>query len=246
MPGIIYVASNIAIPNMVKIGKCGVDQLKIRMRSLSGTNVPFPFECSYAFVVDDETQVEKWLHEIYQDSRVNKAREFFRVSPDAVAKALDPFNPQEIGIDDDFSLNDLDRRETVEAEKEKLEREHIDCIIAAANEDRHPNAIDEVFFGENCWRSLSMAEAKRNTIEWFALYQTKPERQVTHYAKILDIVPSPKEEKKWQINFDGEPIALEHPIDHGENSAPLMQRSRYCNKNDLLSAKSLTDLFSSE
>ncbi|MGH1353052.1 MAG: GIY-YIG nuclease family protein [Methyloligellaceae bacterium] len=245
MAGIIYVASNIAIPNMVKIGKCGIDQLKARMRNLSGTNVPFPFECSYAFVVDDETYVEEWLHEIYQDSRVNKAREFFRVTPDAVAKALIPFNPQEIGIDDDYALGDLDRKETLKAETQQLEKEHIDCIIAAVNEDLHPNAIEEVFFGGNCWRSLSIAEAKRKVIKWFALYKTKPERQVTHYAKILEIVPVPDVEGKWQINFDGKPIAIEHPIDHGDSAAPLIQGPRYCNKSDLLSAGSLTELFSS-
>lgn len=247
MTGIIYVASNVGIPGMVKIGRCGIDQLTIRMKHFSGTNVPFPFECECAFLVDDDTKTEKWLHTIYQDSRVNQAREFFRVSPDAVATAIEPFVRQELVVEEDYyALNELDRHETFKAEKQKLTQENIDCVIAAINEDLHPNAMNEVFLGEKCWRSLKLSEANRSVLKWFALYKTKPEQQITHYAKILDIVPSKEKPGKWQINFDGEPIALDQPIDHGDSSAPLIQGPRYCNKAQLLATNSLAELFSND
>ena len=245
MTGIIYVASNVGIPGMVKIGRCGIDQLTVRMKSFSGTNVPFPFECECAFIVEDDIKTESWLHTIYQDSRVNQAREFFRVSSDAVSTAIEPFILQELVVEEDYyALNELDRHETVKAEKHKLSQDHINCVIAAINEDLHPNAMNDVFFGEKCWRSLKLSEANRSVLKWFALYKTKPEQQITHYAKILDIVPSPEQMGKWQINFDGEPITIEHPIEHGDSNAPLIQGHRYCNKSELLASRNLAELFS--
>lgn len=247
MPGIIYVTSNIGIPDMVKIGRCGMNQLNKRMKNLSGTNVPYAFECNYAFVVEDDLKTEKWLHTIYQDARVNNAREFFKVSPDAVATAIEHLVIQELSVEEDYySLNELDRFETVKAEKKKLEQDRIDCIIAAANEENHPNAINEVFFGEKCWRSLKISEANRDVLKWFALYKTRPHQEVTHYAKISDIVESPEVPGKFQINFDGDPVALDKAIIHGDSSAPLIQGPRYCNKAQLLASNSLAELFSND
>lgn len=247
MPGIIYITSNIGIPDLVKIGRCGIDQLTNRMKALSGTNVPYAFECNYAFVVEDDLAAERWLHTIYQDARVNKAREFFQVSPDAVATAIEHLVIQELTLDEDYySLNELDRFETVKAEKKKLERDRIDCIIAAANEENHPNAINEVFFGQRCWRSLKISQANRDVLKWFALYKTKPHQEITHYAKIADIVDSPEIPGKYQINFEGDPIVIDKPIIHGDSSAPLIQGPRYCNKAQLLSASSLAELFSQD
>lgn len=41
-----------------------------------------PFECFYAAEVADAAKVERAIHEAFDDHRVRKSREFFRLSPD--------------------------------------------------------------------------------------------------------------------------------------------------------------------
>ncbi|MGI9305961.1 MAG: GIY-YIG nuclease family protein [Gammaproteobacteria bacterium] len=80
MKGIIYLISNPCFPDWVKIGRVespNIAKLKARMKVLSGTNVPLPFELHYAKVVDDVIDTEKVLQKSYAHCRTNKKREFF-------------------------------------------------------------------------------------------------------------------------------------------------------------------------
>ncbi len=52
MEGSVYVLTNPAMPNMVKIGKTTRD-LELRLADLYSTGVPLPFECEYAAKVKD-------------------------------------------------------------------------------------------------------------------------------------------------------------------------------------------------
>lgn len=81
MPDIVYVVTNPAMPGLVKIG---ITQKSIeqRLRELDQTGVPLPFECFYAAAVSDCRAVERALHEAFDDHRVRKSREFFRLSPE--------------------------------------------------------------------------------------------------------------------------------------------------------------------
>jgi hypothetical protein len=77
---IVYVLTNPAIPGLVKIGF--TTELVQRLKQLDTTGVPLPFECFYAAVVTDCKKIEKALHEAFDDHRVRKSREFFRLSPE--------------------------------------------------------------------------------------------------------------------------------------------------------------------
>jgi hypothetical protein len=79
--GVVYVLTNAAMPNLVKIGitNGGVAD---RIKSLDNTCLPLPFECFYAAEVSDAAKVEKAIHEAFGDHRVRKNREFFKISPD--------------------------------------------------------------------------------------------------------------------------------------------------------------------
>ena len=78
MPNIIYVLTNEAMPGLVKIGFTE-DSVVNRMRQLTAhAGVPLPFECYYAAEVDDTTRVERILHQLFSEARVNPKREFFR------------------------------------------------------------------------------------------------------------------------------------------------------------------------
>lgn len=46
--GIVYVLTNPAMPDLVKIGMTNRDNVDARMKELFNTNVPVLFECGYA------------------------------------------------------------------------------------------------------------------------------------------------------------------------------------------------------
>lgn len=87
MPNIIYVLTNEAMPGLVKIGF--TESLEDRIRSLTSTpGVPLPFECYYAAEVEDGRDVERKLHQLFSEFRINHRREFFRIDPEKVVIAL--------------------------------------------------------------------------------------------------------------------------------------------------------------
>lgn len=78
--GIVYILTNPAIPNMIKIGMTTQSDVKLRMAQLySSSGVPLPFECVYAARVANHEKVEKALHTAFGPDRVNPKREFFEI-----------------------------------------------------------------------------------------------------------------------------------------------------------------------
>lgn len=88
MAQIVYVLTNEAMPGIVKIGMT-TDSVEGRISSLnSHSGVPLPFECYFAAEVDSCTRVEKVLHQLFSEHRINPKREFFRIEPEKVVLAL--------------------------------------------------------------------------------------------------------------------------------------------------------------
>ena len=81
MEGTVYVLTNPAIPNMVKIGKT-TRNVELRLADLYSTGVPLPFECEYAAKVKDVDGTEKAFHLGFKKDRVNIKREFFKIDPE--------------------------------------------------------------------------------------------------------------------------------------------------------------------
>ena len=79
MAVIIYALTNPAIPNLVKIGKTESQDPQVRMDQLYNTSVPLPFELVRAIRVQDEDAVEKKIHAVFSNSRINPKREFFEI-----------------------------------------------------------------------------------------------------------------------------------------------------------------------
>ena len=77
--GIVYILVNEAMPGLSKIGKTSA-RIEERMRALDTTSVPLPFECFHASKVKDIDFVETQLHDAFDDVRVRKRREFFRIT----------------------------------------------------------------------------------------------------------------------------------------------------------------------
>lgn len=88
MAEIVYVMTNECMPGIVKIGLTS-DSVESRLTQLSSsTAVPLPFECYFAAKVQDSAKLEKKLHQLFTEYRVNPKREFFRVDPEKVVLAI--------------------------------------------------------------------------------------------------------------------------------------------------------------
>ena len=91
--GIVYILSNPAMPDYIKIGRTDGNTSQAvlkRMKYLDVTSTPRPFHCEAAAVVADPIGVEKALHTIFGDRRIRENREFFEgVSVVRARAALD-------------------------------------------------------------------------------------------------------------------------------------------------------------
>ena len=77
---IVYVLTNEAMPGYIKIGRTSTS-VEQRMRELHNTSVPLPFQCYYAARVEDDLTLERTLHAAFDDHRIQKNREFFKLDP---------------------------------------------------------------------------------------------------------------------------------------------------------------------
>ena len=61
--GNIYIFTNDAMPNIIKIGI--TTDLERRLRDLDTTGTPLPFRCHYAIEVEDYDIKERLIHDAY-------------------------------------------------------------------------------------------------------------------------------------------------------------------------------------
>ena len=96
MAGFIYIMSNPAFPDLIKIGKSAKDPTKHRKSELYETGVPQPFKVEYYAFVEDEDYLEQRVHSYFNTQRPNKNREFFSVgcaeAIDTIRKLSDPYS----------------------------------------------------------------------------------------------------------------------------------------------------------
>lgn len=78
--GEVYLLENEAMPNIVKIGytKLGAEERAQELSKSSG--VPLPFDVSESFIVENPDRVERIIHLHMENYRLNKKREFFKIS----------------------------------------------------------------------------------------------------------------------------------------------------------------------
>ena len=93
MAEVIYIFTNEAMPNLIKIGKTSRNDIQTRLDELynSHTGVPLPFTCLYKVVVENGDKVEKALHTAFDCDRINPRREFFTTAPHRVIALLKAF-----------------------------------------------------------------------------------------------------------------------------------------------------------
>jgi hypothetical protein len=116
MAEIVYILVNEAMPGLVKVGRTS-DELAARIRSLSNTSVPLAFELFYACEVDNAYAVERKLHDAFDDHRVSRSREFFRIAPERVKSALSLAAIREITVGDEVFPTAEDKADVEIAKK---------------------------------------------------------------------------------------------------------------------------------
>ena len=117
MNDIVYILTNPAFPDFVKIGK--TKNLEKRVKSLSShAGMPTPFEVYYACTVEDSAKVEKGLHDGFGDHRINPKREFFRINPERVLAILKLVEIENVASNSNF-VDDIEDKKTLEKEQSR-------------------------------------------------------------------------------------------------------------------------------
>jgi hypothetical protein len=117
--GWVYVLTNDAMPELVKIGYTMNDPA-IRAEELSSdTGVPLPFVVAYKALVVNPKQIEQEVHGKLDSKRLNDKREFFKCEPfEAIRYIRDTTT-----IKYEESKEDVDRR--IQQQKELEEQDRI-------------------------------------------------------------------------------------------------------------------------
>jgi hypothetical protein len=144
MNQIVYILTNEAMPEYVKIGFTH-GSVEERIKQLDRTGVPLPFEVYYAANVESAEKEERWLHSIFADRRARDNREFFKMNPEYAALALKRVEIQEIVIES--ALTPEQEKEVAEV-KERRSRFHFAQygipVGSKLTFTRFPNVIAEV------------------------------------------------------------------------------------------------------
>lgn len=120
MNQIIYILTNEAMPDYVKIGFTH-GKVEDRIKQLDRTGVPLPFEIHYAATVEDAEKEEKWLHSIFGDRRARDNREFFKMNPEYATLALKRVAIGEVEVDSGLTP---EQEKEVDEVKERRSRFH--------------------------------------------------------------------------------------------------------------------------
>ena len=151
--GIVYVLSNPAFENYVKIGRT-ID-LEQRLKQLDNTSVPLPFRCVFAIEVDDANSVERLVHQTFADVRVRSTREFFEIDPQRVISALMLTNGRDVTPKKDIAEDD----EGIEALERKVSKRRVYKFS-----DAHVNPGDILSYAKD--DSISATVVSENKIEF--------------------------------------------------------------------------------
>ena len=120
---IVYILTNEAMPNLVKIGKTTRSDVQTRMNELYSSGVPYQFECAYAVEVDNCSVVEKALHTAFDPNRVNPKREFFSIDPEQAIAILKLLGNKDVTpmVNEDLNKNvsEVERESVKQAKKRR-------------------------------------------------------------------------------------------------------------------------------
>lgn len=111
-----------------------------------------------------------------------------------------------------------------------------DTILIAAQED----TFNDVFMAEHRWYPVRIDAGRLNALRWIAAYRALPRQAITHYARILEVLPH-METGRHAIHFAA-PELLERALPLGQHRSAAIQGHRYVNLEDLMSSQTVGEL----
>lgn len=118
-----------------------------------------------------------------------------------------------------------------------LESDKFDTVVVPAKGE----GFQKRFIEENCWFAIRIGPKQRAKLKYIAAYQVAPVGAVTHIAEIASITPY-ENTGKFLLTFKGPAQKLE-AIPRGEYSNINMQSPRYAQKEKLLKAKNIDEIW---
>jgi hypothetical protein len=88
MRGKIYILTNDAMPDYIKIGFTAADDVEVRMKQLDTTGLPLPFRLYACVEVENAQQLERLAHDVFAHHRARANREFFLMEPETAVRYL--------------------------------------------------------------------------------------------------------------------------------------------------------------
>ena len=120
--------------------------------------------------------------------------------------------------------------------------EDFDTIVCPASQEGFENA----FIAQRAWWAIRIRERNLQKIKYVAIYQVAPISAITHYGEVDRIEKfrgHDDYEGKYKLFLKGDPIRLGNPVVVGRNVNVWPQFPRYAKVKDILSAKTLDDVF---
>jgi hypothetical protein len=88
MRGKIYILTNDAMADYIKIGFTAADDVETRMKQLDTTGLPLPFRLHACIEVENAQQLEKLAHDVFATQRARSNREFFLMEAETAVRYL--------------------------------------------------------------------------------------------------------------------------------------------------------------
>jgi len=167
---IVYILTNKGMPGLCKIGYTTRNDVQERAKELYTTGVPYPFQIYYACQVYNGKKIEKTLHKLFNDQRVNDNREFFETEPEKVILALQLASPVDVTPKENEYLTNEEIKEIENIEKKRLSKftfEQADIPIGSILYFCRDSEIFCTVFSDNTvmfnGQIMTLTEAARNT-----------------------------------------------------------------------------------
>lgn len=167
---IVYIFTNRGMPGLCKIGYTSRNDVKERAKELYTTGVPYPFQIYYACQVVNGKKIEKTLHKLFDEQRVNDNREFFETDPEKVILALQLASPVDVTPRETEYLTTDEIKEIENVEKKRLSNftfEQADIPIGSILYFCRDSEITCTVYSDNTVmfneQIMSLTEAARNT-----------------------------------------------------------------------------------
>jgi len=139
MAGFIYIMSNPAFPNLLKIGKSKKDPTTDRVNELNQTGVPEPFKVEYYAFVENEDYLERVIHQEFAAKRPNKSREFFSIDCNEAIHTIRRMSAphSKIKYEEVFFLTpeEIAKYEWEQEQLQRVKEEAFECELKAQAEE---------------------------------------------------------------------------------------------------------------